>query len=82
MILITLFLKIVMEGCVNMSHDMRASTFHLNGKAYTIQESENTFSGVTYEPSNTSFLYWFFSNPYRFGFYFLLGMCVYLLFFR
>lgn len=59
-----------------------STSWYLNGKTYTIKESENTFSGVTYEPMNTSFLYWFMSNPYRFGFYFLLGMCTYLLFFR
>lgn len=82
MIPITLFLKIVMEGCVNMSHDMRSSTFHLNGKTYTMQESENTFSGVTYEPRNMSFLEWFLSNPYKLGFYFLLGACASMLYFR
>lgn len=38
--------------------------------------------GVTYDYREISFLEWFMSNPYKLGFYFLLGVCTMMLYLR
>lgn len=62
-----------------MSHDNRS--YYMRQRP-TNQDNESTFSGVTYEPNDISYLELILSNPYKLWFYFLLGMCAYLLFFR
>lgn len=84
----------MMEGCANMSHDDRQmnsnhSPWYLNGSSYIHHrddgpaiEYNDSYPAITYEPRNISFLEWFLSNPYKLGFYFLLGALLYTLFLR
>lgn len=58
---------------------LNADLSHKEGPAV---EYNDSFPGATYEPQELTFLEWFVSNPYKFGFYFLLGVCFSLLYFR
>lgn len=48
----------------------------------TLEKYDDYIPGVTYDYREISFLEWFMSNPYKLGFYFLLGVCMMMLYLR